>query len=238
MPSDEVPTEDAPTETPAADTPIDEAADAKAADAKSADAKSADAKAAGSAGDADAVDFPADADDAVADTAAESSETSYRDRRLTLATFVVLPIIAMAAALAVGVTKWQANSQQHAETAAIETVQIATEATVDMLSYESDTVEEDLSAVHDRLTDSFREEYRTLTDDVVIPGAREQQISTVATVPAAASMSADSDRAEVLVFVNQTVTIGSDPPTYTTSSVKVSLDRYDQRWLVSAFEPI
>lgn len=161
-----------------------------------------------------------------------------RDRSMRLIAFIVLPIIAMVAAAAVAYTKWQAHSYERETAVAIETVQIAKDTTVQMLSYQPDTVEADLTAVHDRLTEGFREEYRTLTEDVVIPGSKEQQIAAVAEVPAAASMSAESDRAEVLVFVNQTVTIGSDPPTFTTSSVKVSLERYDQRWLISAFEPI
>ena len=44
---------------------------------------------------------------------------------------------------------------------------------------------------------------------MVIPGAKEKQISAVATVPAAASVSAEPNHAVVLVFVNQTVVVGT-----------------------------
>jgi Mce-associated membrane protein len=60
----------------------------------------------------------------------------------------------------------------------------------------------------------------------------------VATVPAATSTSATAARAVVLVFVNQTVVVGKDAPTNTASSVRVTLDKIDGRWLISQFEPV
>ncbi|MBB5163651.1 hypothetical protein [Mycobacterium sp. AZCC_0083] len=43
------------------------------------------------------------------------------------------------------------------------------------------------------------------TRDVVVPGAKERQVSAAATVPAAASVS--ENQAVVLLFVNQTVNL-------------------------------
>jgi Mce-associated membrane protein len=73
---------------------------------------------------------------------------------------------------------------------------------------------------------------------VVAPGAKQQHITAVATVPAAASVSATESHAEVLVFVDQTTTIGNDSPTQTTSSVRVTLDKVGGRWLISQFDPV
>jgi Mce-associated membrane protein len=73
---------------------------------------------------------------------------------------------------------------------------------------------------------------------VVIPGAKQKQISAVATVPAAASTSATPTHAVVLLMVNQTVIVGQDAPTNTASSVRVTLDKVDGRWLISHFEPV
>jgi Mce-associated membrane protein len=73
---------------------------------------------------------------------------------------------------------------------------------------------------------------------VVIPGAKQKQISAVAAVPGATSMSASSNHAVVLVFVNQTVIVGKDAPSSTTSAVKVTLDKSDGRWLISDFTPV
>jgi Mce-associated membrane protein len=60
----------------------------------------------------------------------------------------------------------------------------------------------------------------------------------VATVPAAASVSVGEKHAVVLVFVNQVTTIGQDPPTSTASTVRVTLDKFEGRWLISQFQPV
>jgi len=88
------------------------------------------------------------------------------------------------------------------------------------------------------LTGEFRDSYTSLTNDVVIPGAKEKQISAVASVPAAASVSATATEAVVLVFVNQTVIVGQDAPTDTASSVRVSLEKVSDSWLISKFDPV
>lgn len=106
------------------------------------------------------------------------------------------------------------------------------------MSYRADTVERDLAGAADRLTGGFRQQYTQLVSDVVAPGAKQQHISAVATVPAAASVSATQNHAVVLVFINQTTTIGNDAPTATTSSVRLALDKVDDRWLISQFDPV
>ena len=90
-----------------------------------------------------------------------------------------------------------------------------------MLTYRAEHVDQDLAAASERMTGDFRNEFITLINDVVIPGAKEKRISAVATVPAAASVSASANRAEVLVYINQTTTVGDDPPTATVSSAQV-----------------
>jgi Mce-associated membrane protein len=155
-----------------------------------------------------------------------------------LVVFTMLPIVALIAAAAVGFLKWQATSMQEAQEAATDSVQFATDTTIKMLFYRPDTVEQDLGAARDRLTGTFRDDYTKLTNDVVIPGAKEKKISPVATVPAVSSVSATANRAVVLVFVNQTVIVGSDPPISTASSVRMTLQRSNGQWLVSSFDPI
>lgn len=103
---------------------------------------------------------------------------------------------------------------------------------------EPDTVDQQLGSARGLLTGDFKNSYTSLTTDVVIPGAKQKQISAAASVPAVASVSATPTHAVVLVFVNQTVVVGTDAPTDTASSVKVTLDKISGRWLVSAFDPI
>ncbi|OBG16663.1 hypothetical protein A5765_07255 [Mycolicibacterium celeriflavum] len=150
----------------------------------------------------------------------------------------VLPAIALLLAAAAGYLKWVDNSVRNAENVRDETVQVAKDSTIAMLSYKPDTVEQQLNDARSLLTGEFQESYTGLINDVVIPGAKQKQISAVASVPAAASVSADPDEAVVLVFVNQTVVVGQDPPTDSASSVRVTLEKVDGRWLISKFDPV
>jgi Mce-associated membrane protein len=134
--------------------------------------------------------------------------------------------------------KWQDGSAREAGVARTESVRAATDSTIALLSYKPDTVEKDLDAARSRLTGSFLNAYTSLTHDVVIPGAKQKQISAIATVPAAASASATENHAVVLLFVNQSVIIGQDAPTSTASSVRVTLDKVGGRWLISQFDPV
>lgn len=152
--------------------------------------------------------------------------------------FAILPIVAMLLTAGLGYLKWLESTAQAAQAAASQSVRVATEDTIAMLSYRPDTVEKDLTTAIDRTTGTFRDSYARLINDVVIPGAKEKKVSAVATVPAAASVSAAENRAVVLVFVNQTTTIANNAPTFTTSSVRVTLERVNAKWLVSQFDPI
>jgi Mce-associated membrane protein len=150
----------------------------------------------------------------------------------------VLPALALLLAAAAGYLQWQDSSTRDAQLERGESVRAATDSTIAMLSYKHDTIEQDLGAAGDRLTGEFKDSYSSLIHDVVIPGAKEKQISAVATVPAAASVSVGEKHAVVLVFVNQVTTIGQDPPTSTASTVRVTLDKFEGRWLISQFQPV
>jgi Mce-associated membrane protein len=185
-------------------------------------------------------------DDAVDESCEQPSEANTqparsrpKDHRVTrIAVFIALPVLALTIVAGTGYLKWQATSMRAAQTSATDSVKAASDTVTKMLSYRPDTVDHDLASASDLLTGDFRNDYTTLTHDVVIPGAKEKQISAVATVPAASSISATGDHAVVLVFVNQTVIIGSSPPSNTASSVRVTLQKHDDHWLVSSFEPI
>jgi Mce-associated membrane protein len=149
-----------------------------------------------------------------------------------------LPVLALILALGVGYLKWLDGTARESRAAADASVQAASESTVAILSYKPETVDHDLKAAADRLAEPFRQQYTQLVNDVVAPGSKQQHITALATVPAAASVSATGKQAVVLVFVDQTTTIGNDAPTQSTSSVRVSLEKVDGRWLISQFDPV
>lgn len=183
---------------------------------------------------------PADSPPAtVPDDQAPTAAPTRRPAVLRWVAYLVLPLLVVAAALGVGFLKWQLDSAAvpSGGTAAAP-VAAATEGVVAMLSYRPDRVREDLTAAGERMTGEFRTEYTTLINDVVAPGAEEQRISAVAAVPAAALVSADADRARVLVYIDQTTTVGAEPPTETRSSAHVEMERVGNTWLIAGFEPV
>lgn len=150
----------------------------------------------------------------------------------------LFPGLALILAMAAGLLKWQDAASRSADIAQSESVQAAKASAVALLSFRSDTVENDVAAARDRLTGQFLDTYTQVTREVVIPNAKERQVSAVATVPAAASESVEQNQAVALVFVEQTVTVAGSPPANTVSGVRVTLDKIDGRWLVSGWEPI
>jgi Mce-associated membrane protein len=188
--------------------------------------------------EADEADAELEDDNGIA-TGAETAVTPMGKRRWkSLVVLGLLPGLALLLTVGASYLKWQDASVRDSQTAAAASVRAASDGTIAMLSYRPDSVEKDLTAARDRLTGAFRDSYSQLIKEVVVPGAQQKRVSAVATVPAAASVSATQRHAVVLVFVNQTTTIGNDPPTATTSSVRVTLDKVDERWLVSQFDPI
>jgi Mce-associated membrane protein len=175
---------------------------------------------------------------AVEETAAPEAAPKRRFSLTAAVAFGLLPILALLLAAAAGYLKWEDSSRRDADRARTESVQVAKDSTVALLTYKPDTVEKDLGAARDRLTGNFLDAYTQLVNSVVIPGAKEKKISALAQVPAAASVSAKPDHAVVLLFVNQTVVVGTDAPTNTASSVRVTLDKVGDRWLISGFDPI
>jgi len=187
-------------------------------------------------GDTKATDVATDADEPNHDE--RPAKARHRIRWSRVIAYGLLPGLALLLASAAGFLKWQDGSARDAGVARAESVRAATDGTIALLSYRPDTVQADLEAARGRLTGTFLQAYTSLTHDVVIPGAKQKQISAVATVPAAASTSATANHAVVLLLVNQTVVVGQDAPSSTASSVRVTLDKIGGRWLISQFDPV
>lgn len=132
-----------------------------------------------------------------------------------------------------------ASSRQASQRAGAEALHAARESIPALLSYRPDTAEQELgTAARDRLTGRFLDDYTQLITTVVVPDARQKRITASATVPAAAVVSASTDHAVVLAYVDQNTTIGTEPPSQANTSVRVSMDKVDGRWLISGFDQI
>lgn len=159
----------------------------------------------------------------------------FRNQLLALA---VLPTAAVGLGATAGVLYWQVVADRETAAAVGDSVQAARSTAARILSYQAATVEQDLSTARDELTGPFLDSYTELVNTAVIPAARQRQISAIAEVVGAASISAAPAHAVVLVFINQTTTAGRDAPTVYPSTVRVTLDKVDGRWLVSGFDPV
>lgn len=184
-------------------------------------------------------DHAVDSSDTVAAEEPRLIATPGRGHRwMAMLAYGLLPVLVVLLAAAAGYLKFLDGSVRDSQWARVQSVQAAAEGTVAMLSYKPDTVETDLGTARDRLAGGFRDSYTSLINDVVIPGAKQKQITSVATVAATSSVSATAKHAVVLIFVNQTITMGADAPSNTASAVRVTLDKTDGRWMISEFEPV
>ncbi|OBA95039.1 hypothetical protein A5666_06125 [Mycolicibacterium fortuitum] len=186
--------------------------------------------------DADAVDEPDEPDETGEPATTEPAAARPRDRSLVSAA-VVLAAIALVLAVASGVLRWLTVTQAESDTARVESAEAAKEITTEMLSYETDTVEQQLTAARDRMTGKFLGTYTAMINEV-IPAAQAQRIAAVADVLEVGTVKAEPDRAELVLFVNQSVQVGDHMPEKTPSVARVTMVKDGDRWLLSEYEPV
>jgi Mce-associated membrane protein len=155
---------------------------------------------------------------------------------LRVLVYGLLPGLALLLAMAAGLLKWKDASIRNADIARSQSIVAARDSAIALLSFRSDTVEQEVDAARERLTGGFRDTYTQVTREVLIPNAKERHVTAAASVPAAASESATDNHAVVLLFVDQSVTVDGSPPADAASSVRVTLDKIGERWLVSGFD--
>lgn len=148
----------------------------------------------------------------------------------------VLPVLALVLVIAAG-GLWYLTTKHSNDAQRAAVIKLASDGTVTLLSYQPDTVRQQLTDARKLLTTPFLDEYTTLTKSV-IPGAEQRHIAAATSVPAAAAVSVEENHAVVLVFVNQTVRVGDQPPTSTPTSARVTLERLGGQWLIAKFEPV
>ncbi|MEV0547655.1 h domain protein [Nocardia salmonicida] len=153
--------------------------------------------------------------------------------------FGALAAAGLIAAIVLGVSGYQLWQQDKTEQARTDAMSSASRTVSAMFTYEPATVDTELPRAADNLTESFRAEYLKLIEQAIAPGAKEKQLTVKATTQAEGVVSADPEKAVVLLYLNQ-LTTSKDSPEGTTSGsrVRVSLDKADNRWLVSQVTPV
>ncbi len=115
----------------------------------------------------------------------------------------------------------------------------ASDATVALLSYSSDTLDQDFATARSYLAGDFLSYYDDFSQQVVAPAAKQKSLKTTAHVTAAAVSELQPYSAVVLVFVDQTTKIKDNPqPSLAIRSALVRMNRIDGKWLVTKFTPV
>lgn len=181
--------------------------------------------------------------EAEAGSAPTTTVTTAAPRRISR-TWLVAAVLAVLLVASAGVTSWlyfhQYRPDQLVDNDAQQAVlKAANDGTVALLSYSPDTLDKDFTNAKSRLTGDFLSYYTNFTQQIVTPAAKQKSVKTSAAVIRKGIAEINPDRAVVLVFLNQVTTSKENPDgSYTTSAVKVGLERHDGAWLISAFDPV
>lgn len=147
---------------------------------------------------------------------------------------VVIALVALVAFLGKGYLDDRATEQ-----ARVDAVAAASDQAAKMLSYNYNEVDQQLAAAADGLTGDFRDEYTTLVEGTIAPGAKEKKLTVQATVQAGSVVSASPDDVVVLLFVNQITTSADVPDAATTGSrVRMEMHKDGDRWLTGRLTPV
>lgn len=168
------------------------------------------------------------------------STVSPRRRRLTCRSTLLTLIVVAAAVSASWVFFVQYRpAQQTGDTAGHDAVQAASDGAVAVLSYASETLEQDFGRAKKHLTGEFLSYYDRFTRQIVTPAAQRGHIRTTAKVVRAAASELRPNSAVVLTFINQ-VTMSHDgpEPALNMSAVRVGLTKVNGAWLISSFDPV
>lgn len=115
----------------------------------------------------------------------------------------------------------------------------ATKAVPELMSYDHKNLAAESPSKVDLLTGPFKTDYATLLRDEVLPAAERSALVTTSTVVGHGVATADGPgRVTLLMFVNQSTGSAGAAPTPAASRISVTMEKVDERWLVSALKPV
>jgi Mce-associated membrane protein len=168
-------------------------------------------------------------------TTVHSEEAVARRRRL----IPILAVVSVVLLVLAGLATWQyvearerTATEQTIAAAPKEATDAAREIVTQMFTYDHRTVDADLAAVRERLTDPALTEFVEQSMPSVASAAKQQEASVYATVAAAAPQEVvDADRVRVLVMLNRMVSTKESPEAASSASrLSVEMVRVDGTW--------
>lgn len=157
-------------------------------------------------------------------------------RQLLLRAATVLVVVAAVLFVGLAVRVWMLTSRTDP---AAEALQAARTRTVEVLSYDSAALDDDLARARAQLTGDFARQFEQVAASLIEPASRERGVVTRAEVARAAVVTQDADRIEALLFVSQVTTSAADPtPRLSTSELVVTMAEVDGQWLIAQLRPV
>lgn len=154
----------------------------------------------------------------------------------------VLGVVCAAAIVALaavgGRLFWDRVETRGAEQARTELAPLAAEQIPKVFGYDYQTVERSLTEAYQMLAPDFRAEFRDRATKDIIPQARERQVVSQAHVVGVGVLDAQRDSAQVMVYLNRTVTEKDGKPIYDGSRLRVDYTKVDGKWLIDYIVPI
>jgi Mce-associated membrane protein len=180
----------------------------------------------------------------ITDAAPASSDSVARRSARAMRRRIGVILLAAALVASAGLAGWlfffQYRPDKETDSAAAKiSLEAAKNGTVALLSYSPESLDKDFASAKTHLTGDFLSYYTQFTEQIVTPAAKQKSVKTTASVVRAAVSEIHPDSAVVLVFVNQTTTSKENPDgAFAASSVKVGMNKIDDAWLISTFDPV
>lgn len=157
--------------------------------------------------------------------------------RWAMVTAGVLAVLLVAAAAWLGLRTW--NVREVRRSSAVADARTASTATAEraaavILSYDYKTLDDDEKAAERYMTAGYAKKYAKTFDKLVRPNAADLHAHVEATVRASGVVTADPDRSDVLLFVDQTTVSKANDGQKQTALNRVEMKMVQQggRWLV------
>lgn len=164
---------------------------------------------------------------------------SPQRRAAALVAVSVAAVVAVLVASLAAVATMRASHRSAVDAAGEDAVSAAASKVATVLSYDYRHLTDDFSRAEAQLTPRFRKQYEATTAKGVEPLAAKYKAISTAAVTSAGLVTAEPDRATVLVFVAQTVTNSQlTAPRLDRSRINVGLVRSGDDWLIDSLSPV
>jgi Mce-associated membrane protein len=170
------------------------------------------------------------------EAAVRAGRLPLRSRITSMAVLGALAAASVVSAVLLAIAAHHDDATSAASTAARKA---ATAEIQQILSYDYRTINSDVARANADTTGQFHQQFGTLSGQLIVPAALQQQTVTQAKVANSSVVSANANQVVVLLFVDQATTNKTQRQAQPVGSqVKVTMQQASGRWLVAQFQAL